>query len=188
MPWKIDRTRSSRPASSRAADCSTRTVSSTRSNSPSNCSPVWRSRPSFGHQLDRTLRPVGCAAFCWTSRRGTPRRTGQRADSIGACRSIDRSATRCSTSLQRVHRVRRSRGKLFAGVRSATCTRTVPCSYERLVVAVGVQALRAAQDGRQRLQRDADDVVVRLLRERAAAGLRVETPAVPASWRRSVRG
>ena len=46
---------------------------------------------------------------------------------------------------------------------------------ERLVVAVGVQRLRAAADGREALQRDADDVVDRLLGgQRDAAGLGVE--------------
>ena len=46
---------------------------------------------------------------------------------------------------------------------------------QRLVAAVAVQRLRAAEHRRQRLQRDADDVVVRLLRgQRAAGGLRVE--------------
>src|SRR4051794_12844600 len=46
---------------------------------------------------------------------------------------------------------------------------------ERLVVAVGVQRLRAAADRGEALQRDADDVVLGLLRgERHAAGLRVE--------------
>ena len=46
---------------------------------------------------------------------------------------------------------------------------------QRLVAAVAVQRLRPAEHRRQRLQRDADDVVVRLLRgERAAGGLRVE--------------
>ena len=46
---------------------------------------------------------------------------------------------------------------------------------QRLVVAVGVQRLRAAADGGEALQRDAHDVVLRLLRgERHAAGLRVE--------------
>ena len=46
---------------------------------------------------------------------------------------------------------------------------------ERLVVAVRVQRLRAAQHGGERLHRDAHDVVERLLRrERDAAGLRVK--------------
>ena len=46
---------------------------------------------------------------------------------------------------------------------------------QRFVAAVAVQRLRAAEDGRHRLQRDAHDVVVRLLRgQRAAGGLRVE--------------
>ena len=46
---------------------------------------------------------------------------------------------------------------------------------ERLVVAVGVERLRPAADGRERLQRDAHDVVLRLLGgEGDAAGLRVE--------------
>ena len=47
---------------------------------------------------------------------------------------------------------------------------------QRLVAAVAVQRLRAAEHGRQRLNRDAHDVVVGLLRrERAAGGLRVES-------------
>ena len=46
---------------------------------------------------------------------------------------------------------------------------------QRLVAAVAVQRLRAAEHRRQRLQRDADDVVVGLLRgQRAAGGLRVK--------------
>ena len=46
---------------------------------------------------------------------------------------------------------------------------------ERLVERVRVQRLRAAADRRQRLDRDADDVVLGLLRgQRRAAGLRVE--------------
>ena len=46
---------------------------------------------------------------------------------------------------------------------------------ERLVPAVAVQRLCAAKHRRQRLQRDAHDVVVRLLGgQRAAGGLRVE--------------
>ena len=46
---------------------------------------------------------------------------------------------------------------------------------QRLVAAVAVQRLRAAEHRRQRLQRHPHDVVVRLLRgERAAGGLRVE--------------
>jgi hypothetical protein len=47
---------------------------------------------------------------------------------------------------------------------------------ERLVTAVGVQRLRAAEHRRQRLQRDAHHVDVRLATgERAAGGLRVKT-------------
>ena len=46
---------------------------------------------------------------------------------------------------------------------------------QRLVAAVAVQRLRAAEHRRQRLERDADDVVVGLLRgQRAAGRLRVE--------------
>ena len=46
---------------------------------------------------------------------------------------------------------------------------------ERLVAAVAVQRLRAAQDGGKRLDRDADEIVVGLLgRQRAAGGLRVK--------------
>ena len=46
---------------------------------------------------------------------------------------------------------------------------------QRFVAAVAVQRLRAAEHRRQRLQRDADDVVVGLLRgQRAAGRLRVE--------------
>ena len=56
---------------------------------------------------------------------------------------------------------------------------------ERLVEAVRVQALRAAGDRRERLDRDAHDVVLRLLRgQRRAAGLRVE----PERERPRVRG
>ena len=47
---------------------------------------------------------------------------------------------------------------------------------QRFVAAVAVERLRATEHGGHRLNRDADDVVVRLLRrERAAGGLRVET-------------
>ena len=46
---------------------------------------------------------------------------------------------------------------------------------ERLVARIGVQRLRAAQHRRQRLQRSADHIHVRLLRgQRGAGGLRVE--------------
>ena len=61
---------------------------------------------------------------------------------------------------------------------------------ERLVEAVRVQRLRAAQHRGQRLQRDAHDVVLGLLRgERRAAGLGVEAQqlATPPSWRRTAR-
>ena len=47
---------------------------------------------------------------------------------------------------------------------------------QRLVAAVAVERLRAAEHRRQRLQRDPHDVVVRLLRRQRAAGrLRVKT-------------
>ena len=56
---------------------------------------------------------------------------------------------------------------------------------ERLVVAVGVQRLRAAEHRRERLHRDANHIVQRLLRlERDAAGLRVEPQAAAARRRR----
>ena len=46
---------------------------------------------------------------------------------------------------------------------------------QRLVLAVAVQRLRASEDCRERLQRDADDVVVGLPGgQRAAGGLRME--------------
>ena len=57
---------------------------------------------------------------------------------------------------------------------------------QRLVAAVAVQRLRAAEHRRQRLQRDADDVVVGLLRgQRAAGGLRVEAQLLRARIRRA---
>ena len=56
---------------------------------------------------------------------------------------------------------------------------------QRLVAAVAVQRLRAAEHRRQRLQRDADDVVVGLLRgQRAAGGLRVKAQLLRARMRR----
>ena len=61
---------------------------------------------------------------------------------------------------------------------------------ERFVLAVAVQRLRAAEHGRQRLQRHAHDVVVGLLRgQRAAGGLRVEAQLLRRAgwWRRSGR-
>ena len=61
---------------------------------------------------------------------------------------------------------------------------------QRLVAAVAVQRLRAAEHRRQRLDRDADDVVVGLLRgQRAAGGLRVEAQLLRRAgwWRRSGR-
>ena len=61
-------------------------------------------------------------------------------------------------------------------VRSASAHGFFGRQREGLVLAVGVQALRAAQDSGQGLKRHADDVVIALLgRERNAAGLRVET-------------
>ena len=46
---------------------------------------------------------------------------------------------------------------------------------QRFVHGVGVQALRSAEDGRQRLDRHADHIILRLLcGERYAGGLRVE--------------
>ena len=60
-------------------------------------------------------------------------------------------------------------------VRSAILAARSLGQRERLVVAVGVQRLRAAADGGEALQRDAHDVVERLLRgQRDAAGLGVE--------------
>ena len=59
---------------------------------------------------------------------------------------------------------------------------------QRLVAGIGVQRLGAAQHRRQGLQRDADDVVVGLLRrQRGAAGLGVEAqhPGPRDPWRRS---
>ncbi len=47
---------------------------------------------------------------------------------------------------------------------------------QRFILAVTVQRLGAAEDSGQRLKRDADDVVIRLLRGQGTAGcLRVET-------------
>ena len=60
-------------------------------------------------------------------------------------------------------------------VRSAMRGRVFGGQRQRLVAAVGVQRLRAAEHRGQRLQRDAHDVVVGLLRgQRAAGRLRVE--------------
>ena len=60
-------------------------------------------------------------------------------------------------------------------VRSAMRARLLGRQRERLVAAVAVQRLRAAEHRGERLQRHAHDVVVRLLRgQRAAGGLRVE--------------
>ena len=63
-------------------------------------------------------------------------------------------------------------------VRSASVAASLGRQRQRLVVAVGVQRLRAAEHRGQRLHRDAHDVVERLLRlERDAAGLRVKAQA-----------
>ena len=71
-------------------------------------------------------------------------------------------------------------------VRSAMPRRFLGRQRQRLVAAVAVQRLRAAEHRRQRLQRDADDVVVGLLRgERAAGGLRVEAQLLRARVRRA---
>ena len=60
---------------------------------------------------------------------------------------------------------------------------------QRLVAAVAVQRLRAAEHGGQRLQRDADDVVVGLLRgQRAAGGLRVKAQLLRARAGRAESG
>src|SRR6185436_2554517 len=60
-------------------------------------------------------------------------------------------------------RAQRERGGLFGGQR--------PCFVER----ISVQRLRSAEDGGERLERRARDVVVRLLRgQRASRRLRVE--------------
>ena len=60
-------------------------------------------------------------------------------------------------------------------VRSASVAASAGRQRERFVVAVRVQRLRAAEHRRQRLHRDAHDVVQRLLRlERDAARLRVK--------------
>ena len=60
-------------------------------------------------------------------------------------------------------------------VRSASVADSVGGQRQRLVVAVGVQRLRAAEHRGQRLHRDPHDVVERLLRlQRDAAGLGVK--------------
>ena len=60
-------------------------------------------------------------------------------------------------------------------VRSAMPRRLLGRQRQRLVAAVAVQRLRAAEHRGHRLERDADDVVVGLLRgQRAAGGLGVE--------------
>ena len=60
-------------------------------------------------------------------------------------------------------------------VRSASVAASCGGQPERLVEAVGVQRLRAAEHRGERLQRDAHDVVERLLRgQRHARGLAVE--------------
>ena len=61
---------------------------------------------------------------------------------------------------------------------------------ERLVAPVAVQRLRAAEHRGQRLERDADDVVVGLLRGQGAArrlGVEAQLLARADSWRRSAR-
>ena len=71
-------------------------------------------------------------------------------------------------------------------VRSAIRADVLGRQRQRLVAAVAVQRLRAAEHRGQRLQRDADDVVVRLLRgERAAGRLRVEAQLLRARVRRA---
>ena len=60
-------------------------------------------------------------------------------------------------------------------VRNADARRFFGRQRQRLVAPVGVQRLRSAEHRRERLHRDADDVVVGLLRgERAAGRLGVE--------------
>src|SRR5471032_3162509 len=81
-------------------------------------------------------------------------------------RAAERVGSRCRArlALEDLLRAQRDRRRAFRRQR------------ERLVVGVRVQRLRTAADRRQRLNRDQDDVVLRLLRrQRRAACLRVET-------------
>ena len=71
-------------------------------------------------------------------------------------------------------------------VRSAIARGFLGGQRQRLVAAVAVQRLRAAEHGRQRLHRDAHDVVVGLLRRQRAAGrLRVKAQLHRARVRRA---
>ena len=76
-------------------------------------------------------------------------------------------------------------------LRSERDSRRLFCRQrQRLVASVAVQRLRPAKHCRQRLDGDADDVVVRLLGgQRAAGRLRVKAKLLGArdSWRRSAR-
>ena len=88
---------------------------------------------------------------------------GQRLDRVGAAERIDDVGDAAS------------RAPRICCVRSASARRRLGRQRQRLVVAVGVQRLRAAQHRGQRLHRRAHDVVQRLLRrQRRARGLRVE--------------
>ena len=100
-------------------------------------------------------------------------------------RSVSRSMV--YDAAERIHRVRDAglgRDDLLRPQRNPR--RVLGRQRQRLVAAVAVQRLRAAEDGGQRLDGDADDVVVRLLRrERAAGRLRVEAQLLrPRAWSR----
>ena len=100
---------------------------------------------------------------------------GQRLDVVGAGERVDRVG-RAGLVGDDLLGAQRDLGGALGGQR------------ERLVEAVGVQRLRAAADGGEALQRDAHDVVLRLLGgQRHAAGLRVEAQHQRLAARRSRR-
>ena len=92
-----------------------------------------------------------------------------RLELVGERLDVERAAER----IGRRGRARLVREDLLRPERDRRCM--LGRQRERLVERVRVQRLRAAGDGRERLDRDAHDVVLGLLRgERRAAGLRVE--------------
>ena len=134
-------------------------------------------------RVDGELRPVRRLLDLALNQTGFDRRE-RPAGALRSGRGSLRLRVRCRWSALRsrttpADRVDRVRDAAFGGddlLRpQGDPRRLLRRQRERFVAAVAVQRLRAAEHGRQRLQRDADDVVVRLLGgERAAGGLRVE--------------
>ena len=119
-----------------------------------------------------------------------PRRRARRSAAISSLRPLLElvrqrlDEVRAAERVRRVGRARLVREDLLRAQRDPR--RALGRQRERLVERVRVQRLRAAADRRERLDRDAHDVVLRLLRgERRAAGLRVEAERVRARVRRA---